>query len=136
MEVVVTGHGHYATGFQSTIKLLAGEIPGVIFIDFTDEMSELDLAQQFPKNDSLVFFCDLLGGTPYKQAAIIASHSDNVAVISGCNIGSLLEVGLQNDLTQMNDAHELARLFINSSHTGIQEFKPQKYEEVIEEDGI
>ncbi|MCL2114297.1 MAG: PTS sugar transporter subunit IIA [Streptococcaceae bacterium] len=136
MQLIITGHGHYATGLQSTVQLLAGTLSGVEFIDFTAEMSESDLEQQFPKMDDLVFFCDLVGGTPYKQAVLIASQYKNVAVVAGCNIGALLEVALQNDIPNFEDAHELAQLFIESSHSAIQEFTAKKYVEIPEDEGI
>ncbi len=33
----------------------------------------------------------MLGGTPYKEAAKIAYDNENVGVVSGCNLSSLLE---------------------------------------------
>ena len=88
MQVIVTGHGNFASGIESTVKLLAGKIENVSYIDFTENMSEEDLAKefkkQFDKDNQALFFCDLLGGTPYKQAAMLkAAHpSDDIAAVS------------------------------------------------------
>ena len=136
MKVIVTGHGHFATGLASTVKLLAGELADVHYVDFTEELSENDLAAKFPKENDVVFFCDLAGGTPYKQAAIISSQFDNVAVIAGCNIAALLEVGLSDGVDSFISADILADKLISASQAAITKFQAQKYQEDVEEDGI
>ncbi|VDG20837.1 hypothetical protein [Lactobacillus crustorum] [Lactiplantibacillus mudanjiangensis] len=100
MKIIVTGHGNFATGLQSTVKLLAGELPNVAFIDFTGDMNDGSLSDRFKQvladTDQAVFFCDLLGGTPFKEAVKLSNQlGKDIAVITGCNIGSLLEIGLQ-----------------------------------------
>ncbi|MDR0297103.1 MAG: multidrug transporter [Streptococcaceae bacterium] len=137
MKIIVTGHGHFATGLESTVKLLAGEIPGVDYIDFLETMSEADLLEKLPSENNLVFFCDLAGGTPYKLAALRTTQADNNAVMAGGNIAALLEIGLQYDLLTFKNAQELVNLLTLASHNGIQKFKSVKYsEKVDEEDGI
>lgn len=97
MLIIITGHGHFATGLQSTIELLAGLQAQLKYVDFTSEMSEAELHNELlkntPQNEPVLFFCDLLGGTPFKQAVTITTETtaDN-AVVVGCNVGSLLEV--------------------------------------------
>lgn len=127
MQIIVTGHGNFASGIESTVKLLAGKIQGVSYIDFTEDMSEDDIAaklsEQLSEDSSTVFFCDLLGGTPYKQAALLqANNSDkDIAVICGCNVGSLLENGLVG-LDKFKDADELATKLMDSAKAGIRQF--------------
>ena len=99
MQIIVTGHGNFASGIESTVKLLVGSIKNVKYVDFTEDMDEENLMEKFEEviklNEHIVFFCDLLGGTPYKQAAILSTKSKkDISVICGCNVGSLLENGL------------------------------------------
>lgn len=79
MQIIVTGHGNFASGIESTVKLLAGSIKNIKYIDFTEDMNEESLMKKFEEaiklNEHIVFFCDLLGGTPYKQAAILSTKS-------------------------------------------------------------
>ncbi|KRL00937.1 multidrug transporter [Liquorilactobacillus capillatus] len=129
MKIIVTGHGNFATGIESTVKLLAGSIKNVTYIDFTAEMTEEELATNFTsilkKDPNIVFFCDLVGGTPYKQA-VLEKENHNIAVVGGCNIGSLLEVGLQNDLTSVTNVHKIAEKLVTATKASVQEFGIQK----------
>ncbi len=94
-KTIVTGHGMFASGFEGAIKLLAGKQLNMKFIDFKESMSETDLRDEFLKSindeEPALFFTDLIGGTPYKEAAKIAYKYDNIKVVSGCNLASLLE---------------------------------------------
>lgn len=148
MQIIVTGHGNFATGIESTVHLLAGKINNVSYIDFTAGMSEEDLGAKFKeqaaKDKSTVFFCDLLGGTPYKQAATLqATQPDaDIAVVCGCNVASLMENGLMG-LDNFKSAHDLADKIITTAKAGIREFgvkpqasKPAASEPDDEEDGI
>lgn len=126
MKIIVTGHGNFASGIESTVKLLAGKINGVEYIDFTENMSEEDITSKFERSvnsdEHIVFFCDLLGGTPYKQAAALSAKSKkDISVICGCNVGSLLENGLIG-LDSFKSSHELANAIIESAKKGIRQF--------------
>lgn len=141
VKVIVTGHGHFATGLESTVKLLAGRLPDVGFIDFTGDMDETSLRKKFEQairdTDQIVFFCDLLGGTPFKEAVKINSTvaDKKIAVVTGCNIGSLMELGLQlNGYTGTVD--ELAQKFVDISRAQTQVFHRRKIETNGNSDGI
>lgn len=110
--IIVSGHGHYATGFQSTIELLAGCNPDVYYLDLTiadtdatlrDKMNSV-IARNSEAN--VLFICDILGGTPFKVAAQIANKAANMEVIAGCNIGAVLEGFLQKENLPLVDLAE------------------------------
>lgn len=141
MKIIVTGHGNFASGLESTVKLLAGTIPNTVFIDFTAEMSETDLATKFQQQldaDKTLFFCDLVGGTPYKEAVKLSfAHADQAAVVAGCNIGSLLELGLNQAALDKMTLKEVAAQFVQVSQAGTQVFKHrQVVEPETDADGI
>lgn len=127
-KTIITGHGMFASGFEGAIKLLAGKQLNMKFIDFKEGMSEGNLRDEFLKslnNEPTLFFTDLIGGTPYKEAAKIAYESNNVLVVAGCNLASLLETTFNsynsleeyaNDLiTVTKDSVELFELDDKSS---------------------
>lgn len=104
-QTIVTGHGHFASGLQAAIKLLAGEQPTLTFVDFSDGMSEDDLGTKLAAISAekpTLFFTDLVGGTPYKESAKIAFARKDVAVVAGCNLASLLET-IFADYATLND---------------------------------
>lgn len=100
MKIVLLGHGHCATGFLSSLKMIAGEQEHIEAIDFSDSMTPQELDEKLElaiKNEDEVFIlCDLLGGTPFKLAVAYAlrSSTQKIEVVSGMNLSMLLEVSL------------------------------------------
>lgn len=115
-RIIVIGHGKFASGIRSSLELFIGEQNESNFIDFTRGMSEVDLrnkiTEQIDHDEDTVLFTDILGGTPYKESAEIAFNNDNVGVISGCNLSSLLETtykDYENKEELMNDLVKITK---------------------------
>lgn len=140
MKLIVTGHGNYASGIQSTVKLLAGGLNGVSFIDFTGDMNEKSLSEKFvaeiKDDDQIVFICDLLGGTPFKEAVKLSMSMDKeISVTCGCNVGSIMEVGLQ--LAGFDGtSKELADKLVSVSQNQTKVFEHRNTQPESDEDGI
>lgn len=142
-KIIVTGHGHFATGLQSTLELLAGKNDDVFFIDFVEGDSDSLLKTKFESvlsnniYDNFIFFCDLAGGTPYKVAATLAFENDRVEVVAGCNVGSLIEMLFTKESYSIS---ELANKFITVSKDAMELFEKkiqsEKEENGFFEDGI
>lgn len=126
MNIVVTGHGNFADGIKSTVKLLLGHIDEIEYVNFTENMAEQDLDKIFTaiidQKKGTIFFCDLFGGTPFKRAAMISDKFNNTAVVAGCNIGSLIEVGMQLK-NYSASAQTLAQHLIDLSKDGTRLFE-------------
>ncbi|MEE6658365.1 PTS sugar transporter subunit IIA [Pediococcus acidilactici] len=140
MRLIVTGHGNYATGIESTVKLLSGGLDKVSFIDFTGDMNEDSLSKKFSeeiKNDNqIVFVCDLLGGTPFKEAVKLSMSSDKeISVTCGCNVGSIMEVGLQLSNFK-GSSKELADKLVSISQNQTKVFEHKTVDADSDEDGI
>jgi N-acetylgalactosamine PTS system EIIA component len=139
-KIIVTGHGHFATGIQNAVELLAGKNEDVFFVDFVVSDSDTSLKEKLEKvvlenaESDILFFCDLVGGTPYKTAATLAFNNDRLEVVAGCNIGSLIEVLFTKESYGIS---ELAQQIVMISHsaTGVFEKRTNKKEEEIT-DGI
>ena len=77
--LIVTGHGHFATGLTSSVDLIAGPQQNYVAVDFDGngtEKLEADLAAAFEtlKDCSgIIVFSDLAGGSPFKTAAVLAA---------------------------------------------------------------
>lgn len=116
--IVVTGHGNYATGLKSSIELLAGQNGDLYYLDLmvndTDQMLREQMTNVVKKNEgsSVLFICDILGGTPFKVSVEIANNNDYMEVVAGCNIGSILEGVFQKDKISVR---ELADSMVFSS---------------------
>lgn len=123
VQVIVTGHGTFADGFKGALHLLASVPDNWSFVNFSEGMSDKQRQAKFetilgsdPK--PTLFFTDLAGGTPYKVAATLASKNPQLAVVSGCNLGSLLE----SVFSDYDNADAYADAIIAASKQGTQKF--------------
>lgn len=139
-SIIITGHGSYASGIQSSIKLILGDNSDLYFIDFLKEDSSEDLLKKFKNtikdNDinNLVFVCDLLGGTPFNTAVNLSLENKNFKVTSGCNLNSILEGILQKDTCT---ADELADMLVDKTKSTTLKFTIDTNNSTIDEnDGI
>lgn len=122
-QIIVVGHGHFASGIQSAINVLAGDRTDIDYLDFGVSDSEQDLKNKIQvlldnnREADILFFCDLLGGTPYKVSAQFAYSSTNYEVVAGCNLGSLMEILFTKDKISLS---QLAAEIVQTSrqHTG------------------
>ncbi|MCT4598968.1 MAG: PTS galactosamine/N-acetylgalactosamine transporter subunit IIA [Vallitalea sp.] len=96
--IIVTGHGNFATGVNSAIKLIAGEQNNFLCIDFTAHMSADDIKndlqdaiESLSHCDNILLLADLQGGTPFKCALELCVNNDRLALIGGINLPLILE---------------------------------------------
>ena len=72
--IVVTGHGHFATGLTSSVELIGGKPEHYHAVDFVQEDSTDDLEKKLEAafaslkdcTDGILVFTDLVGGSPFK----------------------------------------------------------------------
>ncbi|MDF2557567.1 MAG: fructose transporter subunit [Bacillales bacterium] len=140
--IIVTGHGNFASGLLSTVKLIAGEQEYLIGIDFLEENSTDELSQNIKEaihtlGDDVVIFTDLAGGSPFNQSVKLKMEmkDKNIEVLSGTNFPMLLESLFTR--TGMS-ASDLAKQAIESGRAAIHAFNPQAFVEfeTSDEDGI
>lgn len=95
--IIVTGHGNFASGIESTMKLIMGEQEKTVFIDFKEGMTNIELSENIEKivkeigEKGVLIFTDILGGTPFNEAAMISTKYENIHVFAGLNMAMLFE---------------------------------------------
>ncbi|MDD5851651.1 PTS sugar transporter subunit IIA [Galactobacillus timonensis] len=107
--IVVTGHGNFASGLTSSVKLIAGEPENYEAVDFlpTDSSEDLEakLKAAFEKlsgcTEGILVFTDLTGGSPFKISAELSMtlKGPKIAVVSGTNLGMLIEANMSRTFT-------------------------------------
>ena len=102
--IVVTGHGHFASGILSAVAMITGEKRQITHVDFMESMSTEDLcsalrkaAEQVDSGEGILFLSDIPGGTPFQQSAIIASHLKLAGVLSGTNLMMTAEACIERE---------------------------------------
>lgn len=138
--IIIAGHGHYASGMKSSLEMIYGENEDIYAVDFESIDSNITIQNKYneiiKKNSQagILIACDLLGGTPFKEASIIAFTNPNIEVVVGSNIGSLIEMSMKKDNYNIS---ELANEVIEASKKNIVHFDKQlKLKEQNSNEGI
>ena len=82
--LVITGHGQFASGIHSALTLVAGDAKDVHAVDFREGDTPETLGEKLAKilkiyeNDGVVIFTDIIGGAPFRQAALEKDHCGDV----------------------------------------------------------
>lgn len=99
MRLVLAGHGHYASGVASAVAMLSGNEEAVSYVDFTPVISPDEFESRLRGiaecGEEAVIICDLVGGTPYNRACVIAHENAQVKVVAGMNLAAILEAALR-----------------------------------------
>ena len=125
--LIVTGHGHFATGLTSSVDLIAGPQPSYVAVDFDGngtEKLEADLAAAFEtlKDCSgIIVFSDLAGGSPFKTAAVLAAGNNKIKVLAGTNLSMLCEISMAR--TMIDDLDMLVSSALSVGKDGVQQFE-------------
>jgi len=121
VKLVLAGHGHYASGVASAVTMLSGNEKAVSYVDFTPVISpdefESRLRDVAECGDEVVIVCDLVGGTPYNRACVVAHGNDQVKVVAGMNLAAILEAALS--IEEGSKAPEVVNLLCSSVPGGV-----------------
>lgn len=112
--LIVTGHGNFATGITSSLRLIAGEPNDYLAVDFLPEESVERLTEKLTEAveslkgcGSILILTDLMGGSPYNVAVKLkmAGLAD-LEVVTGTNLAALIEASMGREVAA--DVKELA----------------------------
>lgn len=99
MKILVVGHGTFASGVKSLMKLLTGVDETILAIDFTEDKScdvfENEVKEVIKNNNDLIVFADITGGTPFQvssRAVLSNEESSNQFVVSGISVACMLDI--------------------------------------------
>jgi PTS system N-acetylgalactosamine-specific IIA component len=121
--IIVTGHGNFATGITSSVKLIAGMPENYQAVDFVQEDSVDDLIKHLTNaiealkdcKEGILVFSDLVGGSPFKTSVELAQKLKDqyhIVVLSGTNLGMLIESSMARGY--MEDLDALADMAVNT----------------------
>lgn len=99
MKILIVGHGEYATGVKSAIKLLTGVEEGLDAINLNDDITHdkfTEIIKAYVKvNKDLIVFADISGGAPFQitsRVVLVNEDSENQYVVGGVALGCILEI--------------------------------------------
>lgn len=141
--LLVTGHGHFATGLGSSLKLITGMTENIAYVDFEEDHSTEILTDNLNKAlDSLkgcagvLVLSDLAGGSPFKAAVEckFARPDQAIEVIAGSNLPMLIEGSMMMEV--FDNPLDMAEALIPTGKEYIVRFELTEHEDEAEEDGI
>ena len=140
--LILSGHGHFASGLHTSLNLIAGEPSNVEYVDFEENDTIDTLKEKYYaslKNlnecDSILALTDLAGGSPFKTLVEVKTEIEKpMEVIGGTNLPMLLEISMTKDI--LEDLSSLADSAIEVGKNGVVKFELIVREEVECEDGI
>lgn len=121
-KLIVMSHGNMALEAIQSASMIAGEIEGVypISMEALDGLegtvAKLNKVLEQLKDEKALIIADLFGGTPFNVANMACTKNANLRVISGLNLGMLIEYAFCG----IEDLDELAAYMVNIGKQGVQ----------------
>lgn len=88
-NAIIVGHGGYGTAVGRNLSMMLGDTPGMLYVDFNEDDDLNSLNQklrgaiaQCGENEILIC-CDFSGGSPFRQACMLALENPKLLVVSG-----------------------------------------------------
>lgn len=132
--IILVGHGSFGTGLTSSLDLITGRPENYYYHDFLQDISQEDLTNtlqtsidQLSRCDEILIATDIVGGTPFKTAVMLALGNSKLTVVSGVNLPFLLSVhfGLMDDTTPIS---EIVDATINEARDSLFRFDPESFQ--------
>ena len=140
---MITGHGHFATGLGSSLKLITGNTENIVYVDFEADHSTDTLTENINKGldelkdcDGVLVLSDLAGGSPFKSAVEckVARPDQAIEVLAGSNLPMLIEGSMA--MAAFDSPLDMAQSLIETGKEYIVRFELTAHEDNAEEDGI
>ncbi len=141
IQIIVTGHGNFASGMLSALKLIAGEQEHIHGLDFVESLSTAELKEKLRKmiesvGNEVLIATDLAGGSPYNVAVTLMSERTDkkIKVVAGVNFPMILSTAFtERDV----DLDEFLKKTMDEGRRAFSEFKLANVPRCQnEEDGI
>ena len=119
-SVIIMGHGGYGTAIKRNLDMLVGHQEGFFFIDFNEKDDTETIREKLAYTlhglgDSILFACDLAGGTPFREAAVLCTEHRTYAAVAGLNTAAYAEIVFNLDM----DAHQLSEMAAEAARQSI-----------------
>lgn len=126
MKIIITGHGNFASGLLTSLKLIAGEQAHTVGVDFiesdtTEILSEKLKAEILDGDKEILILSDLLGGSPFKESVMLKTTmgDKNIEVLAGTNFPMVL----MSTLSSLETADELASSIVLEGQNSISRYR-------------
>lgn len=98
IKILLTSHGTMAEGMAQSVKMLIGVQDHLEIATFDEEMGPDQLEELYAEklanvspDEQWLVFCDIMGGTPFNTISKFSFKNDDIAVIYGMNLPTVIE---------------------------------------------
>lgn len=126
-KIIVVGHGGYGTAVKNNLGMIVGETEGFLYVDFdlTDDINiledKLKVAVKSCGDDEILFACDIAGGSPFRQSAMLCVEEPRYRAVAGLNTAAFAEMVYNLELS----ADELANMAVDVTKSSVMRFPEQ-----------
>lgn len=107
-NILIVGHGNFASGIKSAFNLLLGESTRVYAQDLSEDIThdefEKIIEEYLNKYDQLIVFADLMGGAPSQittRKIVELSKSNEQYIVSGVSLSLMVDIA--TNILLLND---------------------------------
>ncbi|WP_118986477.1 PTS galactosamine/N-acetylgalactosamine transporter subunit IIA [Photorhabdus sp. CRCIA-P01] len=115
LGIVITGHGHFASSLLQAVEQVVGQQPQCCAVDFPEGISSEKLLVLLEaactacnSGEGVIILSDLLGGSPFRQAAQLAIANPCYEVITGTNMQLAVEMMLDREDITLETFRDMA----------------------------
>lgn len=126
--IIITGHGHFASGLLSSLELIMGKQESLAAVDFDGngtanyEEALNEVISSMKDSREILICTDFLGGTPFKTAVLLSEQEHQFGIVAGTNLPMLMEILFaRNDI---ETADLLAERAVESGKGNIMKYVP------------
>lgn len=140
--LIISGHGNFASGLNTSLNLISGEPSNIEYVDFESTDSIETLREKYyaaltnlSNCKSILALTDLTGGSPFKTLVELKTEIERqMEVVGGVNLPMILEISMTKDIIE--DLSSLTEEAIKIGKSSIVKFEFIVHEEIECEDGI
>ncbi|MBR3251354.1 MAG: PTS sugar transporter subunit IIA [Erysipelotrichaceae bacterium] len=126
-KVLILSHGKLAGSLSDTVKFIYGDDDGLGYMNMPDPFDQGQYENDIRKivednaDEGVLILCDLFGGSPFLTCTkIIRDHWDTTELLTGVNLGMLLEI--MGSIKEA-DIKELKEKALNAGKEGVVDIK-------------
>ena len=116
IALIISTHGNFSEELVKSSEMIFGTQKNIGAVTFKPGESTDDLVEKYNNlineldcKDGVLFMVDLLGGSPFNAASVLALKNDNMEIISGVNLPMLLEVFGSRDFSSLSELVSIAQ---------------------------
>lgn len=141
--LLITGHGHFATGLSTSLQLITGINDHIVYVDFEADHSTETLTENLNKAldmlkdcDGVLVLSDLAGGSPFKAAVECkyARPDQKIEVVAGSSLPMLITAATLIEI--YDNPLDMAEEVMNTGKEYIVRYEMEEHVDDAEEDGI